>query len=92
LQGRAYKASLRLIAQNVGRGERAAPRSSEYSRFAALGRSQDDAIGSKFHARKRCNFAKSAAILKKHEQARFSMSVSGGLNIRCRFRSQTRRC
>jgi hypothetical protein len=29
-----------------------------------------------------CNFAKSAAVIKKHEPARFSMSVASGLNLR----------
>jgi hypothetical protein len=36
-----------------------------------------------------CNFAKSAAVFKKHEPARFSMSVANGLNLRGRCRSQT---
>ena len=31
---------------------------------------------------RRCNFAKSAAIFKKHDEARFSMSVTSGLSVR----------
>jgi hypothetical protein len=52
---------------------------SEYSRFATPGRSQDDAIG--LMRAKRCNFAKSAAIFQKLEQARFSMCFTSGLNV-----------
>jgi hypothetical protein len=31
---------------------------------------------------RRCNFAKSAAIFKKHDEARLSMSVTSGLSAR----------
>ena len=31
---------------------------------------------------RRCNFAKSAAIFKKHDEARFSMSVTSRLSVR----------
>jgi hypothetical protein len=47
--------------------------------------SQDDAIGGGSHVGKCSNFAKSAAIFKKHEQVTFCMSVTSGLNVRCRL-------
>jgi hypothetical protein len=31
---------------------------------------------------RRCNFAKSAAIFQKHDEARLSMSVTSGLSVR----------
>jgi hypothetical protein len=39
----------------------------------------------------RCNF-KNRCNFQKHEQARFSMSVTGGLSVRGRCRSQTQQC
>jgi hypothetical protein len=42
------------------------------------------------HARKLLQFCKKLAAFKKHEPARLSMSVTSGLNLRGRCRSQMR--